>query len=88
MPGSHPLHVGIIAGEASGDNLGAALIHAIRKREPDAVFEGVAGPRMIDAGCFSLYPMENLSGQLIMKMEFLTWIVVMAMNCQWVYGSM
>jgi lipid-A-disaccharide synthase len=57
----HPLHVGIIAGEASGDNLGAALIHEIRKREPDAVFEGVAGPRMKDAGCFSLYPMENLS---------------------------
>lgn len=61
MPRSHPLHVGIIAGEASGDNIGAALIHAIRKREPDAVFEGVAGPRMIEAGCFSLYPMESLS---------------------------
>ena len=61
MPRLHPLHVGIIAGEASGDNLGAALIHEIRKREPDAVFEGVAGPRMIAAGCFSLYPMENLS---------------------------
>jgi len=61
VPRLHPLHVGIIAGEASGDNLGAALIHEIRKREPDAVFEGVAGPRMIAAGCFSLYPMENLS---------------------------
>jgi len=61
VPRSHPLHVGIIAGEASGDNIGAALIHAIRKREPDAVFEGVAGPRMLAAGCFSLYPMENLS---------------------------
>ena len=61
MPRLHPLHVGIIAGEASGDNLGAALIQEIRKREPDAVFEGVAGPRMQDAGCFSLYPMENLS---------------------------
>jgi len=61
VPGLHPLHVGIIAGEASGDNLGAALIHAIRKQEPDAVFEGVAGPRMQAAGCFSLYPMENLS---------------------------
>ncbi|MDX2458297.1 MAG: lipid-A-disaccharide synthase [Gammaproteobacteria bacterium] len=61
MPRLHPLHVGIIAGEASGDNIGAALIHAIRKRAPDAVFEGVAGPRMIAAGCFSLYPMESLS---------------------------
>ena len=57
----HPLHVGIVAGEASGDNIAAGLIHAIRERIPDAVFEGVAGPRMIEAGCFSLYPMERLS---------------------------
>ena len=57
----HPLHVGIVAGEASGDNIAAGLIHAIRERVPDAVFEGVAGPRMIEAGCFSLYPMERLS---------------------------
>jgi lipid-A-disaccharide synthase len=58
---SHPLHVGIVAGEASGDNIAADLIQAIRQREPDAVFEGVAGPRMQAAGCFSLYPMEKLS---------------------------
>ncbi len=57
----HPLHVGIVAGEASGDALGAGLIQAIREREPHAIFEGVGGPRMIDAGCFSLYPMERLS---------------------------
>ena len=60
-PRTHPLHVGIIAGEASGDNIAASLMHAIREREPDVVFEGVAGPRMIEAGCFSLYPMEKLS---------------------------
>lgn len=58
---SHPLHVGIVAGEASGDNIAAGLIQAIRQREPDAVFEGIAGPRMKEAGCFSLYPMEKLS---------------------------
>ncbi|MGB5438116.1 MAG: lipid-A-disaccharide synthase [Gammaproteobacteria bacterium] len=57
----HPLHIGIIAGEASGDNLGAGLMNAIRNRVPDAVFEGVGGPRMTRAGCFSLYPMERLS---------------------------
>jgi lipid-A-disaccharide synthase len=57
----HPLHIGIIAGEASGDNLGAGLIKAIHERFPDAVFEGIGGPRMIEAGCFSLYPMERLS---------------------------
>lgn len=58
---SHPLHVGIIAGEASGDNIAAGLIHAIREKMPDAVFEGIAGPRMKEAGCFSLFPMESLS---------------------------
>ncbi|MDH3980070.1 MAG: lipid-A-disaccharide synthase [Gammaproteobacteria bacterium] len=56
-----PLRIGIIAGEASGDTIAADLIRAIREQEPDALFEGVAGPRMIDAGCTSLYPMERLS---------------------------
>ncbi len=42
---------GLVAGEASGDLLGAGLIHAIRQRVPDATFEGVAGPEMIAAGC-------------------------------------
>ena len=57
----HPLHVGIVAGESSGDALGADLIRAIQQRLPNAMFEGIGGPRMIDAGCFSLYPMERLS---------------------------
>jgi lipid-A-disaccharide synthase len=55
------LHIGIVAGESSGDALGAGLIRAIQEREPHALFEGIGGPRMIDAGCFSLYPMERLS---------------------------
>ena len=58
---THPLHVGIVAGEPSGDALGAGLIHAIRKQVPNAVFEGIGGQRMSDAGCYSLYPMERLS---------------------------
>ncbi|MGD8631234.1 MAG: lipid-A-disaccharide synthase, partial [Gammaproteobacteria bacterium] len=37
---THPFHVGIVAGEASGDNIGAGLIEAIRAQLPDAVFEG------------------------------------------------
>ena len=56
-----PLRVGIIAGEASGDHIAADLIAAIRERVPDAVFEGIAGPRMQAAGCVSLQPMERLS---------------------------
>ena len=58
---SHPLHIGIVAGESSGDNLAAGLIQAIRKKVPDAVFEGIAGPRMQEAGCVSLYPMAELA---------------------------
>ncbi len=58
---THPLHVGIVAGEASGDLLGAGLIEALREQVPDAIFEGIGGPRMKEAGCFSLYPMEQLS---------------------------
>jgi lipid-A-disaccharide synthase len=58
---SQPLRVGIVAGEASGDNLAAGLIQAIRQQRPDAEFEGIAGPRMQEAGCVSLYPMEELA---------------------------
>ncbi len=55
------MRIAIIAGEASGDLLGAGLIRALTARYPEARFEGVAGPRMIDAGCQVLYPMERLA---------------------------
>jgi lipid-A-disaccharide synthase len=55
------LHVGIVAGEPSGDVLGDGIITALREQVPDAVFEGIGGSRMTDNGCFSLYPMERLS---------------------------
>ena len=45
------MRVGLVAGEASGDLLGAGLIAAIREAIPDATFEGVAGPAMLAAGC-------------------------------------
>jgi lipid-A-disaccharide synthase len=59
--GEKPLRFGIVAGEASGDLLGAGLIAAIKHRYPDASFEGIAGPQMIAAGASSLFPMDRLS---------------------------
>jgi len=56
-----PLRVALAAGEASGDTLGAGLIEAIRARRPDAQFVGVAGPKMIAAGCEPWYRAEELS---------------------------
>ena len=41
--------------------LASGLIEAIRARVPGARFEGIAGPRMLAAGCETLYPMERLS---------------------------
>ena len=55
------LRVGIVAGEASGDTLGAGLINAIKERVPDAQFVGIAGPQMITAGCEPWWRMEELS---------------------------
>lgn len=51
----------LIAGELSGDILGAALIPALRKLHPGARFYGVAGPRMIAAGCEAIASIETLS---------------------------
>ena len=52
---------GLVAGEASGDVLGAGLIRALRERFPDATFEGVAGPEMVAAGCEQWEPAESLA---------------------------
>jgi lipid-A-disaccharide synthase len=56
-----PLTVALVAGEASGDNLGAALMQAIRARVPRVRFIGVAGPRMRAAGCEIIADSEELA---------------------------
>ena len=70
MPGLTPypgtvrqggLRVGLIAGEPSGDLLGAGLVREIRRYYPDASFCGIAGPAMLAEGVTSWVPMERLS---------------------------
>lgn len=55
------MHIALIAGEASGDLLGGALIPALRARFPDARFTGVTGPRMREAGCETIASIDRLS---------------------------
>ena len=55
------MKIGLVAGEASGDVLGAGLIRAVREIVPDATFEGVAGPEMVAAGCEQWEASESLA---------------------------
>lgn len=55
------MRVFVIAGEASGDKLGAALMAGLRKHAGDVTFEGIGGDRMIAEGLQSLFPMDEIS---------------------------
>jgi lipid-A-disaccharide synthase len=55
------MKIGLVAGESSGDLLGAGLVRALKERYPDATFEGVAGPAMVAAGCEQWEPSESLA---------------------------
>lgn len=58
---SSPLTIAMVAGEISGDNLGAPLIREMKLSYPDARFVGVGGPAMIAEGMESWFDIDRLS---------------------------
>ncbi|MFN0185609.1 MAG: lipid-A-disaccharide synthase [Aquabacterium sp.] len=61
MVAAAPLRVGMVAGEASGDLLGALLLQGLRGRWPQLIADGIGGPRLQAMGFRSDAPMERLS---------------------------
>lgn len=57
----HPHLYALIAGENSGDTLGAGLMKALRRRDPKAQFIGIGGPKMISLGLQSQADMNDLA---------------------------
>ncbi|GMR06367.1 MAG: lipid-A-disaccharide synthase [Gammaproteobacteria bacterium] len=61
MQGRKTFKIGIVAGEVSGDLLAAGLIRELRQCPYTFEFTGIAGPKMLDQACESLYPMKKLT---------------------------
>ena len=78
MATTESAQLGIIAGEASGDLLGAHLMQALRAQHPNLTASGIAGPRMMEAGVQALYPSEKLAvngyGDVLRRLPELLWI--------------
>jgi lipid-A-disaccharide synthase len=59
--GSEPLRVFLVAGEESGDRLGAPLMRALRERRHEVIFAGLGGSEMAQEGLASLFPLGDLA---------------------------
>ena len=55
------IDLGLVAGEASGDLLGAHFIAALKQTRPDLQAAGIAGPRLVEAGVEAIYPSDKLA---------------------------
>ncbi len=55
------IDLGLVAGEASGDLLGAHFIAALKRVQPDLRAAGIAGPRLVERGVEAIYPSEKLA---------------------------
>ncbi len=61
-PQDSPLHVFVVAGEPSGDNMGARIMAAVGERSAGPVaFSGLGGPQMVAAGLDSLFAMDEIA---------------------------
>jgi lipid-A-disaccharide synthase len=54
-------HIMMIAGETSGDALGADLMQALKRRENDIMITGIGGPKMTAQGLASIFPMSEIA---------------------------
>src|SRR5690606_31268342 len=61
LRGGNPPRILLVAGEASGDGLGAGLVEALRQRYPDALFAGVGGDAMRNAGVETWHDASELA---------------------------
>ena len=71
---NRPLKIAILAGEPSGDSLGASLIRALKEQRSTILFSGIGGPAMAAEGFNSLHNIDRLSvnGLPIKKIPELT----------------
>jgi lipid-A-disaccharide synthase len=71
-----PVSMFILAGEPSGDRIGAALVEALRRRVPLSL-SGVGGPALVAAGLLSAFPMSDLSvmgaSDVLKRLPLLLW---------------